>query len=131
MGGPSDLITMIAQATPADGVVQIKVTLKIKAGWHVNSNPAAQEWLIPTTLDFRGNGIAIERVAYPVGKTMKFEFSDDELLVYDGTTTLRATVRLADSGTPRLTVTLKYQACNDQACLAPDTLETTLTLARN
>jgi len=132
MGGPPDLMTMTATARPAGNTIAIEVKLQIKSGWHVNANPASDPLLIATALSVTGDGATLGKVTYPPGRSVKFTFSDTKLLVYEGTTTLTATVKLANpSARPRLAVELRYQACNDKACLAPTTLDATLNLSGN
>ena len=60
---------------------------------------------------------------YPPGKLEKFSFSPDKPLdVYTGSVTLRLRLTAksgATSGTTTIPMMLRYQACNDTACLPP------------
>lgn len=107
---------------------QAAVSLTIAKGWHINANPASLDFLVPTTFEVNSElPVDVRSVDYPSGKVLRFEFADAPLIVYDGETTIRATVnvdesaRTIDSGVLRLR--LSYQACNDQQCLAPATIE--------
>ena len=90
------------------------VRLEIADGWHVNANPASQEFLIPTAVEPAGEG-ELRGVAYPTGERLRFAFAGDELAVYGGAVEIRGEVRPGDD--TRLLVT--YQACDDERCLPP------------
>jgi thioredoxin:protein disulfide reductase len=111
----------------AGGVAEVPIRLEIQSGWHVNANPPAAEEMIPTTVEIAAvPGITAGRVKYPAGERRKLSFADEELLVYDGdATTVRVPVAVAKGVPPgphTLTGSLRYQACNDELCLAPVTV---------
>ena len=69
------------------------------------------------------------RVDYPEGKTMKSPGGGGTIKVYEGTTQLHIRTRLEskDLKQPFNTeLSVKYQACNDRACLAPAVLRVRL-----
>lgn len=103
----------------AAGAVEAVVT--IAPGWHVNAHRPRQEFLIPTVLTLAPPaGAALGEVEYPEPASKRMSFSEEPLLLYEGTITMRAPVR---SGAPAgVTGELRYQACNDTTCLAPRTL---------
>ncbi len=92
-------------------------------GFHVNSNKPTEGYLIPTQLlpDLPA-GYKVLATTYPPGTLTKFEFSEKKLSVYEGKFTLRMKIQ-APAGAPlgmtKLPLTLRYQACNDSACLPP------------
>ena len=46
---------------------ELTVTAKIKKGFHIQANPAADEFLIPTTLTIQaGEGIIPDKPVYPM-----------------------------------------------------------------
>jgi uncharacterized protein YyaL (SSP411 family) len=111
--------------------VPVTLTLNIKPGWHLTANPAGSANLKPTVVTLKSDSAAIIDVSYPKGAKLSLPGGDEPILAYEGETTLTARVRLnADATTPpsSLTFQIRYQACNDRACLAPATLETTLSL---
>jgi DsbC/DsbD-like thiol-disulfide interchange protein len=100
------------------------VVVEIARGYHMNSHKPTDSYLIPTTLTAEmPAGIELRDTIYPAGKMERFTFSPDKPLdVYTGSVTLR--LRLAAQagaalGTATIPVTLRYQACNDSACLPP------------
>ena len=115
----------------SDEIFEVELQLEIAAGWHINANPAGQDNLIPTTLEVdRDMPVEIIDIAYPKGKSMRFEFSDKSLNVYEDSLTIPIKLRQKSNATGSSKVTLKltYQPCNDTECLFPETLEIPLEL---
>src|SRR5256885_1738411 len=119
---PAPAAEKLVQATAAPvsvaagGRATIVVKLAIRPSWHVNANPPALEYNIPTKVAIQGAaGLAPGTVRYPAGKKEKFGFEDAPLLVYDGA--VEVTVPLAAAAGARsqtLSGTVEFQACNDQ-----------------
>lgn len=108
---------------PRGRAFEVAVVAEIMSGFHVNSNKPSEDYLIPTQLlPELPAGFKVLSTAYPPGKMMKFAFSEKKLSVYEGAFTLRMKVQ-APAGAPlgkiKLPLTLRYQACNDSACLPP------------
>ena len=115
----------------SDEIFEVELRLEIAAGWHINANPAGQDNLIPTTLEVDTDmPVEIVDIAYPKGKSMRFEFSDESLNVYEDSLTIPLKLKQKSSATGSSKVTLKltYQPCNDTECLFPETLEIPLEL---
>jgi DsbC/DsbD-like thiol-disulfide interchange protein len=110
-----------AVSVPAGGRATVVVTLTVLPGWHVNANPPALEYNIPTTVSLQGaSGLTPGRVTYPKGKQQKFGFEDAPLLVWDGVAEVRVPIAAAlDAKSGTLTGAVEFQACNDQVCLPP------------
>ncbi len=101
------------------------IELTIKPGWHINADKPLDEFLIPTEVRFEDtDGVTVRRVVFPKAKMAKFDFSEDSLLVYDGTIYIGVLVQL-DEDIEHEQIELRgevtYQACNDVACLPPAT----------
>ncbi|MCC7241484.1 MAG: thioredoxin domain-containing protein [Acidobacteria bacterium] len=103
---------------------ELRVVIDIDPGYHINANPASDRNLIPTELTFVDG--AKLHVDYPPAETFRAPFAPQGIAVYSGRIELRALV----PGLPASTATLKLrvQACNDQYCLAPATLELPVSL---
>jgi hypothetical protein len=137
---PTDVLT--AKAALAQGAdvapgreFDVVVTLAIRDGWHTYANPTGTENLKPTTLTLAPDQPAtLVKVTYPAGKAKVLASSGDEkVALYEQKVPLTARVRLdpaAKAAPSSLTFRVKYQACNDRACLAPATLDVTASLAR-
>lgn len=103
---------------------QAAIVVDIARGYHMNSNKPTDPYLIPTTLKAEmPAGIELRDTIYPAGKMEKFSFSPDKPLnVYTGSVTLRLRLAVQEGaalGAATIPVTLRYQACNDSACLPP------------
>lgn len=100
------------------------IVVEIQHGYHMNSNKPTDPYLIPTTLTPQlPAGIELRDTVYPQGRLEKFSFSPNkELDVYTDSVTVRlklAAQANAALGTTTIPATLRYQACNDTACLPP------------
>ena len=107
---------------------QIAVVVKIAEGWHVNANPT-REGLIPTTIALpEMSNISFGEVVYPAGDTLNIA-SIGIASVYHDTITIGVPVTLLQSAPIEpitLDLQLEYQACNDEQCLLPETLNVTI-----
>ncbi len=124
----------VVKASPAESVYKIKkgssaglaVVINIEDGYHINSNRPAEKFLIPTALKFESlPGFTISKIIYPKAKSQKFEFSNVPMSVFEGKTIVKFTARALPSmatGQKTLKAKLTVQACNDQACLRPQTI---------
>src|ERR1700733_8775138 len=103
---------------------KIAVVADIPKGFHMNSHKPTDDYLIATTLKPQLPArLELLDIIYPKGKLEKFSFSPDHPLdVYSESVTL--VLRLSAKSTAALGLTeipmiLRYQACNDSACLPP------------
>ena len=128
------LVTATTQVkSKEDEILNIELHLKIASGWHINANPVGQANLIPTTLAVDTDTfMEIIDVAYPNGRSARFEFSDESLNVYEGNLTIPLKLKLKPNATPKTnaqgTLKLTYQPCNETECLLPQTLDIPLDL---
>jgi thiol:disulfide interchange protein DsbD len=101
------------------GALVVEAT--IAPEWHVNAHEPRDEFLIPTKLEVSAPaGVSVGTITYPKPVERKLAFSDDPLLLYEGTIRIRAA--LSGEGRGRFEATLAYQACDDTRCLPPKTL---------
>lgn len=111
---------------------QVAVVLDIRDGYHINSNRPAEDFLIPTALKLKAlPGLRPSAVRYPKAKIQKFSFSETPMSVFEGRTVLRFTARALPSlspGSHTIKGKLTIQACNDQACLRPQTVDVAIPL---
>lgn len=111
---------------------EIAVVVRIMSGFHMNANKVTEQYLIPTTLTANlPAGFKEIATSYPDGKTLKLSFSDTPLSVYTGSFTVRMKLSAgaaASLGKQSLPLSLRYQACNDVACLPPVKIPVSATL---
>lgn len=109
------------------GSFQIAVVMKIREGFHVNAREKSADYLIATDLRAEAPaGFKMGGVNYPQGELHTFSFSKTPLNVYQGKVVLRMEVTaLADApvGMQHLPLKLRYQACSNEICLPPTTLD--------
>ncbi|HXV13632.1 MAG TPA: cytochrome c biogenesis protein CcdA [Candidatus Krumholzibacteria bacterium] len=118
---------------PQGGSAQLALEIKITAPWHVNANPASEEFLVPTEVAFElPPGVTLRGIVYPPGAEMKLAFAEAPLRLYDGTVYVGAVIDVASDvpiDTSIVTATITYQACDNEKCLLPQTLEVPILLA--
>jgi hypothetical protein len=94
------------------------ITLRIDPGYHINANPASDDYLIPTSVAFAG--LVPERIVYPPATPFKPAFADEPINIYEGTVVVAASFpsgaldRAHDLG-----FTVTGQACTKLICLPP------------
>jgi DsbC/DsbD-like thiol-disulfide interchange protein len=103
---------------------EVAITVEIARGFHMNSHKPSDDYLIPTTITPQlPPGIKLADTIYPAGQLKKFAFSPNKPLdVYTGSVTLKLKLLAqanAALGAMTIPATLRYQACNDAACLPP------------
>ncbi|MFL6278101.1 MAG: protein-disulfide reductase DsbD domain-containing protein [Blastocatellia bacterium] len=116
----------------AGATTPLALIVEINDGYHINSNRPADKNLIATTLKFdKLAGLGVSPIIYPRAKMQKFEFSPKPLSVYEGKAifkmTARALAQLA-AGAQTLKGKLTVQACNNQVCLRPQTVDVAIPL---
>ncbi|MBK7629984.1 MAG: protein-disulfide reductase DsbD [Ignavibacteriales bacterium] len=100
--------------------VSVEILLTINSGWHINSNKPNDEFLIPSVITTKSDGLKLVEVKYPKAHELKLSFSDEPVSVYEATTTAILTLKPnkdATIGKHKLVITLEYQACNDISCM--------------
>lgn len=112
---------------PRGASFEVAIVADILEGFHINTDKPLQDYLIPTVVRVEPpKGLRVLEITYPKGALAKFAFSPEPLAVYDGRVTIR--IRLdaaadAPLGVQQLPIKLRYQACNDSACLRPVTVD--------
>jgi hypothetical protein len=103
------------------------VRLTIQSGYHINANPPTYPYLKATVLEISpADGVSVSSVSYPKALEKKFAFAEGPLSVYEGATDVKATLKAdiaAKKGERSIPARLRIQACDDQVCYPPGTLE--------
>lgn len=108
------------------GETVVTLTLRIRPGYHVNSNKPNEDYLIPTRLSWDAAPLELKSVDYPAGESVKYDFSDKPLSVYSGKLVIRSTFAAPETipaGLNEIKGKIRYQACNDKACFAPVSID--------
>ncbi|HEV7238894.1 MAG TPA: cytochrome c biogenesis protein CcdA [Thermoanaerobaculia bacterium] len=107
--------------------VEGTVTAKIAEGWHVNSNKPTEDFAIPTALTLDADWV---EASFPPHAMKAFQFTGGKTLpVFDGTFSIPFRAKLRPGATT-LTAKLRYQACSDRVCLAPNEATAQIDLAK-
>ena len=105
----------------------INLSLTINSGWHINSNQPNDEFLIPSVISAKGNGLVLSGVKYPQAHDLKLSFSEEPVSVFEGTVTAKLNLKTGQDilvGKQVVIITLEYQACNDVSCMPPNETKT-------
>ena len=105
---------------------EVSVAIQIRPNYHINSNAPADEYLIPTRLTWEPSGLDWKKTDYPEAETVSYSFSDKPLSVYSNKIVIVSHFAVPESvpaSLKELKGKLRYQACNNRACLPPKTVE--------
>lgn len=99
----------------------LTVTITIPEKWHVNANEVTDEFLKPSSIEAKAEGIEFAEPVWPKPIKEYNEALELEILTFRETFSVELPVKSASgnydsSGT---TVTFHYQACDNSICLAP------------
>ncbi len=112
---------------PAGKTCEVLVVVRILDHWHINANPAGDEFAIATELTSKSKlKTKLGKIRYPKGKKMMVTGSEEPLPVYTTQALIRTTLEVpVDAGGKKeeLELNVRYQACDDKRCLRPMTLK--------
>jgi hypothetical protein len=105
--------------------VDLKITLEIESGWHLQSAKPTRDDLIATSVALGlSEGLTPGEMLFPDGSLSPI--GGERLSVYTGKATIRVPIT-ADAALPagRLpgVARVRFQACDDKRCLAPEQVE--------
>jgi len=105
------------------GTGEAQVFLVIQEGYHVNANPATFPYLIATevTTD-KVEGLEFGKPIYPAAEKKKFDFADEPLAVYQGQVMIRVPFTATTKGERSVPYHVRVQACDNEKCFPPATL---------
>lgn len=111
---------------PAGDACEFVVVLNIEDGWHINPNPAPDEFVIPTELTLKStNKVKAVDLSFPEPEEKEVPELNKTIQFYSKQVEIRGVLEIPKTaaGKPEtLEFLIKYQACNDKRCLRPTTL---------
>jgi hypothetical protein len=123
----------VSPATPVrakvGATVDAKLQLQVLQGYHVQSNTPSDPYLIALKLTWNPGPLESPGVTYPKPQMEKYSFSDKPLSVFSGNFDVDTKFKVPSSAIPgptAVTGKLRYQACNDNMCLPPKTVDVKL-----
>ncbi len=94
---------------------EFAIIVQIREGYHINTHRAAKDLIATEVLA----GPEVEEVGYPAGELKRLGFSQEPIEIYAGE--IRIHVRLKEAPSKAIALSLRYQACDESACLPPVT----------
>jgi hypothetical protein len=131
----SDQLVKVASAPVTislNSSAEAVVTLSISPGFHINANPATFSYLIATeVMPGKVAGITAGSPTYPAPVKKKFQFAEQPLAVYEGHIPIKLTLR-ADKNTTTgplsVPLTVRVQACDEEKCFPPASVNSTISV---
>lgn len=124
---------------PPNASADAVATLAISPGFHINANPATFPYLIATEVQHITHPDEslplMGKPVYPAAFRKKFDFAEQPLAVYEGEVSIKVPLRLPNptktygqitKGPHSFPITVKVQACDNEKCYPPATLEATI-----
>lgn len=110
----------VAAGTPSP----ITLHFRVAEGLHINSHTPKDSFLIPTTFSIPdGEGVRLDAAAYPPGAVISLAIDPKtRLSVYTGEFTIEARI-VAAAGNHLMQGKLRYQACDNNQCMPPKTID--------
>jgi hypothetical protein len=108
---------------PAGKASPVELHFRIKENLHINSHKPREQYLIPTVFSIpESSGVRLADAVYPTGTDFTLPADPTEkLLVYSGEFNVQAKI-IAAPGDHLVEAKLRYQACDQNACLPPKTI---------
>jgi uncharacterized protein YyaL (SSP411 family) len=111
---------------PAGDACEFVIILDIDDGWHINPNPAPDEFAIATELSLKSKlKSTVDQISFPEPEEHAVEGLDKKILYYSKQIEIRGLVEVpagAAGKDEELEFLIKYQACNEKTCLRPMTM---------
>ena len=103
----------------------ILLEMNIEKGWHINSNKPLDDFVIPTEVKIKPiNGVDIKKIKYPKPNIIELKSLGGKTSTFEGNTIIKIS-GIIDSEYRKdnieFIISVTYQGCNDEICLAPIT----------
>ncbi len=103
--------------------------MHLQPGYHVNSNTPNEEYLIPLRLKWEPGPLAAVEVIFPKPEQKNYSFSSKPVSVFTGDFVIITRFKVAADAAigPGVEVgKLRYQACSNDTCYRPATVDVRL-----
>jgi Thiol:disulfide interchange protein DsbD, N-terminal len=110
-------------SVPAGQSSPVALHFRIRPDLHINSHTPRADYLIPTFFSIpEASGVRLESASYPAGADFTLPVDPaTKMSVYTGEFAINARV-IASPGDHLVEAKLRYQACDQNACLPPKTI---------
>jgi hypothetical protein len=113
-------------AARRNGTAEARLSVELQSGYHVNSNAPNDDYLIPLRLTWEAGPLTAAEIVYPKPEERNYPFSSKPVSVFSGdfqiVTRFKVDVK-APAGPGILAGKLRYQACSENTCYRPATVE--------
>jgi hypothetical protein len=99
----------------------LRVRVSILNGFHINTHESSAGLLATQLSVSGGDAPQVEGIDYPPGEEQRFAFADKPIRVYSGEVTIAVRFKGKLPSGSKVQLALRYQACDDSACLPPAT----------
>ncbi len=108
---------------PAGKPSAVEMHFRVAHGLHINSHTPKDSYLIPTVLSVpASSGVRLDNATYPPGTDFTLPLDPNtKLSVYTGEFTIFTRI-VAQRGNHLVQAQLRYQACDNNACMPPKTI---------
>jgi DsbC/DsbD-like thiol-disulfide interchange protein len=106
--------------------VEARVVLQVRSGFHVNSNAPNEDYLIPLRLKWDAGALVSGEIVFPKPEQKNYTFSAKPVSVFTGEFQVFTKFKVeatAPAGPGILVGKVRYQACSDDTCYRPATVE--------
>src|SRR5580693_1833460 len=111
-------------SVPAGKPSPVILHFRVAQGLHINSHTPSDQFLIPTDFSIpEGTGVRLGAATYPPGTIISLAFDPNtKLSVYTGEFAIQARIE-ATPGNHTVQAKLRYQACDQNQCMPPKTID--------
>src|ERR1700722_4350229 len=111
-------------SVPAGKPSPVILHFRVAQGLHINSHPPSDRFLIPTDFSISDSAdVRIGAATYPPGTVISLAFDPNtKLSVYTGEFAIQARIE-ATPGNHLVQAKLHYQACDQNQCMPPKTID--------
>ncbi len=121
-----------ADAMHPGGVLKAALEVQLQEHFHVHSDKPLEDYLIPTQLRTEPPaGFTVQEIVYPEPVLIDAGFSSQKLAVFEEKFAIGALIAADATVAPgeyAIPMSLRYQACDDEKCLPPKTLQIPVTV---
>lgn len=122
--GPLSVPALPKLVLKAGATSAVPIRVEIRNGYHINSNKPAEDYLIPLQVHWAAGGLTPTATEYPPPAMERYAFSPVPIAVYTSDFTITCKFRAPKTpGTGVASGRLRYQACTNNMCLPPKTVE--------
>ena len=102
---------------------KVIIPVMIGKGYHIQANPASNEFLVPMELKLKyADGIQYGSPDYPAGRSYRLAGTEEDLMTYEGAISVAVNAKIlatASHGERLVKGSLSYQACDSRRCFFP------------